>query len=152
MNLLTLMTVTEMKMTYIDSFMLNFRWKLLTTSITIHFLIDMKDVPFPDDTLTLLSFNIRSFSANFQGLLDQCLNERMCMYFDIMAFQETRLDNHIISLFQLPEFNNCYTQCRNTVGGGGGVALYVSKVYSSSLLPDLCYMETDIECVIVELK
>ena len=46
----------------------------------------MKDVPFPDDTLTLLSFNIRSFSANFQGLLDQCLNERMCMYFDIMAF------------------------------------------------------------------
>ena len=66
-----------------------------------------------------------------------------------MAFQETRLDNHITSLFQLPDFNY-YTQCRNTEGGG--VALYVSKVYNSSLLPDLCYMEADIECVAVELK
>ena len=72
---------------------------------------------------TLLSFNRRNFSSNFQIVFRSML-ARSQEHFAIMAFHETRLNSNITSLFHLPGYNNnSYTQCRNTEGGG--VALYI---------------------------
>ena len=66
-----------------------------------------------------------------------------------MAFQETRLNSNITTLFQLPGYN-LYTQCRNTEGGG--VALYVSNSYLSSIVNNMCCTFNYLECVAVEVK
>lgn len=130
----------------VDSFMVNTRNVSLPPS-RYEFLSDREHRHYQTQkTFSLLCFNIRSFSSNFQVFLDQCLfGER----YDVMAFQETRLNNNIASLFHLPGYN-FYTQCRNTEGGG--VALYVSNTYNSSLLHNMCFTDNYLECVAVEVK
>ena len=132
----------------VDSFMANSR-NLSIPQTDYKFLSDMDKNYIYSESKTLFStlcFNIRSFSSNLQNFVDLCLNDSK---FDIMAFQETRLNNSISSLFQLPGY--ClYTQCRNTEGGG--TALYVSVTYNSSLLPDLCFTLDYFECVAAEVK
>lgn len=77
---------------------------------------------------TVLSFNIFSFTANFQAFLDQCLHGR---------------NDYITSLLRLPGYN-LNTQSRSTESGG--VALYFSKDFSSSKLADFSLVEADTEC------
>ena len=129
----------------VDSFMVNSRHFSLPES-TYTFLSDDGHIANCGNIFKILCFNIRSFSSNFQVFSDQCLYGNK---YDIMAFQETRLDYHISSLFHVPGYV-LYTQCRNTEGGG--VALYVADVYVSSLITSISCVETDVECVAVEVK
>lgn len=129
----------------VDSFMINARNVTLPQS-SYEFLGDREHenlslIP----QFTVLSFNIRSFS-NLQNFTDQCLQG---IHFDVMGFQETRLNNNIASLFQLPGYN-FYTQSRSTEGGG--VALYVSDSYPSFLIRNMCFTESYLECVAAEIK
>lgn len=130
----------------VDSFMINSRNVTLPQS-RYEFLSDRENQNLPSEQqFTVLSFNIRSFSSNFQKFLDQCLYGKNI---DVLAFQETRLNNNIASLFQLPGYT-LYTQSRNTEGGG--VALYVSSSYPSSLSHRFCFTESYLECVAAEVK
>ena len=130
----------------VDSFLINARHVSLTPTSYI-FLSDYKH-PFNnlEQIFSVLCFNIRSFTSNFQNFIDQCLHEE---HLDVMAFQETRLNSNITTLFQLPGYN-LYTQCRNTEGGG--VALYVSNSYLSSIVNNMCCTFNYLECVAVEVK
>lgn len=67
--------------------------------------------------------------------------------FDILGFTETRLDNDLIKLYQLPGYN-LFTKCRDR--HGGGVAMYISTDHHSTISDDFCLLESFIECLAVE--
>lgn len=111
------------------------------------YLSDFKAQPCGTDVFTLLSMNIRSLTSNLQIFTDQCLSENT--KFDVMAFSETRLDDLIVPLVNIPGYN-LYTTNRDR--NGGGVCMYVSNHYNSCLLPECSILETYLECVCIELK
>lgn len=91
--------------------------------------------------------NIRSLTSNLQTFVDQCLCDNL--KFDAMAFSETRLENNIVSLFNIPGYN-LYVNNRDRKGGG--VCVYVSNIYNSCVLSDCGIMESYFECVCVKLS
>lgn len=97
-------------------------------------------------TTTLFTMNIRSIPTNFQAFIDLVLTNTF-MNLNILGFTETRLDNDLISLYQLPGYK-MFNKCRNR--NGGGVAIYVSTVYNSCMLIDFTFTEPYMECLGVE--
>lgn len=95
----------------------------------------------------ILSMNIRSLTSNLQTFVDKCLSDNL--KFDAMAFSETRLEDNIVFLFNIPGYS-LYVNNRNRKGGG--VCVYVSNIYNSCVLPDCSIMESYFECVCVKLS
>ena len=99
-------------------------------------------------SFTIFSMNITSISSNLQCVQDQILS----LYktgFDVMGFSETRLDGHIAPLYTIPKYS---MYCKHRNRHGGGVALYVSEKYTSSLLQDVSMCHPSLECVCVEAQ
>ena len=92
-------------------------------------------------TVTIFNLNIRSIPKNFQILQDTVLHN-FENNFDVMGFTEIRLDPHMCSLYELPGYY-MYTNSRNV--HGGGVALYVSTDYNTSVLNQLEFSNPSIE-------
>ena len=98
------------------------------------------------DITTIISMNIRSIPTNFQSLVDLILMNPGIKC-DILGLTETRLSNDIVNLYQLPGYN-LFTQCRNRYGGG--VAIYISDNYNSTMVNDFCFVEPYMECLAVQ--
>lgn len=98
------------------------------------------------NTKSVLSMNIRSIPANITSFVDLILDNTGAT-FDVIGLTETRLDSDLIPLYQLPEYN-MFNQCRNRYGGG--VTLYVSNSYSSTMMNEFSFVEPYLECVSVQ--
>lgn len=79
----------------------------------------------------ILSINIKCLTSNLQIFVEKCLSDTM--KFDSMGFSETRLENNIVSLFNIPGYN-LYVNNRDRKDGG--VCMHVSNIYNCSVLPD----------------
>lgn len=132
----------------VDNFLINTRHLSIPESNYLFLNDTQDDMTEIVNSFTVLSLNIRSIPKNLQLFIDLYLSDSK-RPIDIMGFQETRLDNNISSLYNLPGYKS-YNQCRNR--DGGGVSLYVSDVYSSSLILDLCCTDQSLECVAVEIS
>ena len=88
-----------------------------------------------------------SVTSNLQQFQDHILFAHNLKY-DVIGFCETRLDSNIASLYTI----NGYTMyCKHRNRHGGGVAMYVSSDYTSSIINYMTICEPFIECVSVEL-
>lgn len=94
---------------------------------------------------TLLNMNIRSVPTNIQSFEDLILSS-ICVNIDVIGFTETRLDEDLVPLYQLPSYS-MFTSCRNRYGGG--VAVYISHSIKSSMLHDFSFVESYMECTSV---
>ena len=100
------------------------------------------------NTFNILSLNVRSIPANLQLFTDIFLSQNnIFSKIDVLGFTETRLDQQLVPMYQIPGYN-MFTTCRNRYGGG--VALYIASKYISSLYYSLC--NDSIECLGVECK
>ena len=92
--------------------------------------------------LNILSFNINSVPLHFDELRDQCLSQYN-LEFQVIGLCETRLNDSICSLYRLEGYN-AHFKNKNT--SGGGLALFLRKMYTAKTLPEinlqLCYIET----------
>ena len=69
------------------------------------------------------------------------------MYFDVIGLQETRLDQALAPLYQLPGYN-MFTKCRNR--HGGGVSLYIKNRYSSKEIGEFTILNNSVEILGVD--
>ena len=110
--------------------------------------LDSFFTPDSNTNFTILSLNIRSVPTNLQYFADSVLTHP-CIKCDVIGFSETRLDCDLSSLYQIPGYN-LYTKNRNR--HGGGVALFVSNIYQSSMSNDFSYLDSSIESVSANVK
>ena len=122
----------------------------LTIPDTIYTFFDSLKLTNNNDTLTILSLNIRSIPTNLTLFSDLFLSmSNFVTDLDILCFTETRLDDQIIPLYQLPGYT-MFNTCRNRYGGG--VAVYICRKYKSKL-SDICsIINIAVECLGVEFS
>ena len=97
-----------------------------------------------------LNLNIRSIPANLQLFTDIVLSQtNIYSKLDVLAFTEVRLDQHLVSMYQIPGYN-MFTTCRNRYVGG--VALYVASKYNATKSEYFSLSNNSIECLGVECK
>lgn len=98
------------------------------------------------NTLTIANMNIRSIPKNLHYFQDTVLHTIPCKI-DVLGFTEIRLQSHLSSLYELPNYY-MYANSRNA--HGGGVAIYISNEFTSSVLNPLTFSEPFIESIGVE--
>lgn len=100
-----------------------------------------------NNNLTICNMNIRSIPKNLQSFRDTILCNTI-LDITVLGFTEVRLDPNYVSLYELPGYI-MYNNCRNV--HGGGVSIYASSEYDSSIVNHLVKSESYIETVGVEL-
>ena len=100
-----------------------------------------------NSVISLLTFNIRSISSNFQYFVDTLLSYHM--HIDVLGLTETRLDADISPLYKLPDYD-MFTTNRNRYGGG--VVIYISSKYKSSKMSEFSVLEPFLESLGIEAK
>ena len=80
-------------------------------------------------TFSIIHFNARSMSANFNKL--KSVLSSFDFTFDVIAVSETWLNNDDLDSFHMDDYADIHT-CRPN-RGGGGVALYVNRLLQSKL-------------------
>ena len=98
------------------------------------------------NTLTISNMNIRSIPKNLQCFREFILDISH-INFSVLGFTETRLEPHLSSLYGLTGYS-LYANSRNT--HGGGVALYVSTDYESTVINQFTLSDPSIESIGVE--
>lgn len=111
--------------------------------------ISLDDINLPsNNTLTISHVNIRSIPRNFQSFKDIVLSSTS-FNINIIGFTEIRLDPQFSFLYNIPGYS-LLTNSRNV--HGGGVALYVSSDYDSSVQDHITILEPFIESLGVEVS
>ena len=82
-------------------------------------------------TFSIIDFNARSMSANFNKL--KSVLSSIDFTFDVIAVTETWLSDDDLDFFQMDEYDDIHTCIPNR--GGGGVALYINRLLQSTPLP-----------------
>ena len=103
--------------------------------------------PCQQSCFSLIHLNIGSIPKNLDTFTAQCMSP-LKWYFDIVAFTETKLNNEIENLYDIPRYTKF---CNNNSRNSGGVALYVLDVYSCHTRPDLIFKDECIESLFVQL-
>ena len=97
---------------------------------------------------TFMHINCRSLSKNFDAIslfLDQ-LNKP----FSVLAVSETWLKpNRIGSVFQIPNYH--FISYPRLNKAGGGICLYINKGLQYKLLPDITFIDDNLECIFIEI-
>ena len=96
---------------------------------------------------SVIHLNICSIPRNLDTFIDQCISP-LRWRFDAIGFCETRLNNDIEHLYDIP----LYTKfCNNHSRNSGGLALYLLDTYDGNVRLDLMYQEESIESLFVEI-
>ena len=111
--------------------------------------LDSFNQPNCNNSLTLLSLNIRSIPLNMQHFTDSDLLMCNDVNLDILRFTETRFEETLVPLHQLPGYN-MFAKCRNMYGGG--ITLYISINYYSTLSDDFSLLNISLECLEIGSK
>ena len=82
-------------------------------------------------TFSIIHFNARSMSANFNKL--KSVLSSIDFTFDVIAVTETWISDDDIDSFHMDDYDDIHT-CRPN-RGGGGVALYINRLLQSKPLP-----------------
>ena len=82
-------------------------------------------------TFSIIHFNARSMSANFNTL--KSVLSSIDFTFDLIAVTETWLSDDDLDFFHMDEYDDIHT-CRHN-RGGSGVALYINRLLQSTPLP-----------------
>ena len=98
------------------------------------------------ETLTTIFYNVRSSSKNLNEFSNDFLIDDS--EYDLLCFAETRLTKDSSPLFKLSAYE-MYSNPR--YAQSGGVAIYVNRSHSSTVVPDLSLMESEIETVFVDV-
>lgn len=99
------------------------------------------------DIFTIINFNIRSISRNMLQFVNEVIdNGKYC--FNVIGLTETRLNSEYCTLYMLSGFN-MYSNCRNV--HGGGVVIYVDKMYPSKMIDEFTIMHDSVETVCTEM-
>ena len=96
-------------------------------------------------SMNMMSYNICSVPKNF----DEFVVDPHVLSFGVIGLCETRLTKGIEQLYRIEKYDQ-HCNSRNT--HGGGVLLYVSTEYQSTILADLTCMKPALECVFVKCK
>lgn len=101
-------------------------------------------------TLTIFNLNMRSIPTNLQLFTDTVLSiPNTVTKLDLLCFTETRLDQQLVPLYQIPNYD-MFTNCRNR--HGGGIALYIERKFSSCMIDECTLLYYSFECLGVEFK
>ena len=105
-----------------------------------------------EGSFSILSFNIRSLSKNFDEFkifLNTCQNK-----FSVICLQETwaknETDENVILKYPLPSYD-CYHIPRGYDKRGGGVCVYVKSELDVQIKQELCCSSQDIEMQVIEI-
>ena len=98
--------------------------------------------------LSLIFNNIRSIHQNFENFCSSYLNI-LQNDLDILGFCETRLNDEILNLYKINNYN-LVSNCRNTKGGG--VALFVKDDIEYSIINEITFMKESIETLFIKCK
>ena len=98
--------------------------------------------------LSVLNFNIRSMSMNFDSLL--IFLSRLSVHFDIIILTETWASDFNFDSFIMPGYNNFHYVRKNRVGGG--VAIYCKDSFVVNRIDLEFDNSTNLECVFIDLK
>ena len=98
--------------------------------------------------LNLLALNISSIPRHLDSCIDQCINV-FDMKFDILGFCETRLSDPLCHLFPLQGYDGYFT---NKDTHGGGVAIYIRKLFQVDKLYDVCLQLPHIESLFLKVS
>ena len=103
-----------------------------------------------NNSFNIFHFNIRSIPANLQLFTDIFLSQsNIYSKLDVLGFTETRVEQQLVSMYQIPGYN-MFTTCRNRYGGG--VALYIASKYKSTLSDDCLLCNDSIQSLGIEFK
>ena len=103
----------------------------------------------PHSDLLLLSFNIRSLSANFD--LFNGFSHLLDKKFDIMCFTESWLKDSNKCIYNMEGYND-FHNLRNNDRRGGGISVYVSNSYNTKLISKCTIIEKYIETLFIEIS
>jgi exonuclease III len=92
----------------------------------------------------ILHVNVRSMNANYDSFQSLILNRNI----SAIAITESWLNNSNQNLYNLPGYN-FYNLNRISVHPSGGVAWYIDSLICSSVCPELCVSDPNIECLFI---
>ena len=98
---------------------------------------------FSNTGLSLLCFNIRSFSKNseeFLGYISNCKHS-----FDVIVLTETWAKDETHYLFQIPGYNSLHNFRKNK--RGGGVSIFIKDTYNFTPIDELDISEEALESI-----
>lgn len=113
-----------------------------------HFCGDDLSFDHPSPSLSLFSFNISSVPQHWETLSSQCLDS-ICIKFHVIGLCETRLNDSLCSIYNLPNYTAFH---KNKSTRGGGVSVYVHENLQGTILSDMSFQLPHIECLFLTVE
>ena len=96
---------------------------------------------------SLMSVNIRGMHTNFDVFEDTCRNHFNNI--DVIGFCESKIDNGLSHLYQIPDYTS-YHNCKRP--GSGGVSLYARRNLLTTKLSELSIMVDHFQSIFMKIK